>query len=72
MTENANTYKTRREALGLTQQQLATQANITTPTLSRLENGKGRSHSVVVAAVEAALVRLERRGNRQQGDRGGK
>jgi DNA-binding XRE family transcriptional regulator len=50
------TFKTRRKRLGMTRQQLATEAEIATSTLWRIEEGRVAPSVFVARAIEAALA----------------
>lgn len=49
----------RREALGWTQQRLASEAGVAVGTIHQIEAGRTTPHRATVAAIEAALRRGE-------------
>ena len=53
------TFKTRRKRLGMTRQQLATEAEIATSTLWRIEEGRVAPSVFVARAIEQALLIME-------------
>ncbi|MEW6173077.1 MAG: helix-turn-helix transcriptional regulator [Bacillota bacterium] len=53
--DGANPIRVWREYLGLTQQQLAETAGISTPYLSQIESGKRRGKTEVLIAIAKAL-----------------
>lgn len=58
-TMDLTTIITRRQKAGLTQQQLATRAGISTSTLSEIEGGRRDPLASTLNKIEAALKALE-------------
>ena len=55
----AEEFKKRRLALGLTQEQLANEAECHKRTILKLENGQTERHGLVTYRIEKTLTRLE-------------
>ena len=58
--------RSRREALSLSQEELARRAGISSNTVSRIERNEQMPHAITLRAIEAAL-RLEERRQRKAG-----